>query len=119
VRGADRDKFALKNFTDKFIRHKKENKTGVCFEKLLHYAAAFSYEHTVSFTQIKRALGGVPDLTTFHYIDKVVILAPGIFELVLERAIKKRYQRLTTAQLPVISWIGFYFIVDIKHYRGL
>ena len=50
-------------------------------------------------------MGCMPDLSAFNYINDVVIMAPEIFELVLQSAIKDCDKRLSAGKPPASAGI--------------
>jgi hypothetical protein len=50
----------------------------------------------------------MPDLSSLHHIDYVVIVTPEIHKFLLQWTSKNRNQRLAAAELT-IGWIAIYF----------
>jgi hypothetical protein len=82
---------------------------------LLNDAGALPDKHAAAPREVIRAFGSVPDFSSFHNIHYIVMLAPCVRKAVLERTIKYTDQRISAAELPVITGVCFYFGKEVEH----
>ena len=97
---------ALQHILYKVIGHEEKDETKFGVEMLFNYIGATTDEHTTSFLQIIRTIGGMPYLSAFNHINEIIAMAPEIFKFITERAGKISYQLFPAAKFPYIRFFG-------------
>jgi hypothetical protein len=106
--------FCPQYITDKFIRQEKYHKAKPYIKKLLHNAGAFSYKHTTAFSQIIRAMCGVPYFSAFHHINNIIVMAPGVLVFIFQRTVVQSDKAIAAVELPEMFRVGNDIAVKVE-----
>jgi len=115
LRIANRIGFGFKHIDDKIIRNKKQDKAERGVVELFNYRGAFSYKYTLGWIKVIGTIRGMPYFASFHYVDDIIMMAPGILKSIFERTIKNGNKRLTAAKLPELAGIPCYVGIHVIH----
>ena len=105
---------AFQHFTDKFIGYKKQHQAKAAIKELLHNVGAFFHKNAATFFQVIGALGGMPDLSPFHYIYYIIVLTPDAHLFIFQGAIVDGDQGLAAIKLAIMIWRGLYLRIEVE-----
>ena len=92
-------------FPDEPFAEKEQHDTKARLKKLLDDVRAFAYEDATAFREFERGSVRVPGLFAVDHIHEIVLVAPEIDLLLLERTVVQRDQLFVDGELTVVVGI--------------